>query len=337
MTFFSSLVMSALTHFLSCDWGTSSFRLKLVELPGLGVLATQKSDEGNAATFEKWQQTRQPEEHRLTFYQDILLHHTQQLEKQAGRSLEGVPVVVSGMASSTIGMLELAYKALPFAADGSDLATKLLPATPNFPHPILLISGVKTTDDVMRGEETQLVGCGFLSIDEPQLFLHPGTHTKHVVVQQGQAISLRTYMTGEFFGLLSRESILASAVEAADDVQLPAHAQAFAAGVRASQTDNLLHNAFLVRTANLFEKRSKPENFYYLSGLLIGSELQDFPSDFTGAIVLAGETALVRSYEAALHLLGITARVASVTIQGAEEVTLRGQAAVLQRVLPEGL
>lgn len=326
--------MSTLTHFLSCDWGTSSFRLKLVELPGLRVVATQKSDEGNAATFEKWQQSKQPPEQRQAFYQAILRKHAQQLEQQAGWPLAGVPVVMSGMASSTIGMLELAYKDLPFAADGSDLATKLLPATLDFPHPVLLISGVKTDADVMRGEETQLVGCGFSASTEPQLFLHPGTHAKHVLVQEGQAVSLRTYMTGEFFGLLSKESILAAAIEPADDVRLPAHAEAFAAGVQASQKGNLLHNAFLVRTARLFEKRTKPENFYYLSGLLIGYELQDFPPDFTGHLVLAGETGLVELYEAALALLGITARVASVTVQGAEEVTLRGQAAVLHRGMP---
>lgn len=324
--------MSALTHFLSCDWGTSSFRLKLVELPGLRVVATQKSDEGNAATFEKWQQTKQPEEQRLAFYQAILREHARQLEQQAGRPLAGVPVVVSGMASSTIGMLELAYKPLPFAADGSDLATKLLPATAEFPYPVLLISGVQSDEDVMRGEETQLVGCGFPDTAAPQLFLHPGTHAKHVLVQQGQAVSFKTYMTGEFFSLLSKESILAAAVEPAEDVQLPTHAQAFEQGIRDSQTGNLLHNAFLVRTARLFEKRSKPENFFYLSGLLIGYELQDFPAEFKGAITLAGETALVHSYEAALRLLGITERVDAVTIKGAEEVTLRGQAAVLQRL-----
>ncbi|MCB2378001.1 2-dehydro-3-deoxygalactonokinase [Hymenobacter sp. BT635] len=328
--------MQELKHFLSCDWGTSSFRLKLVELPGLRVVATEKSDEGNAATFEQWQQTGQPPEQRLGFYLRILRQHLASLEQQAGRPLAGLPVVVSGMASSTVGMLELPYKPLPFAADGSDLTTELLPARPDFDHPVLLVSGAQTADDVMRGEEVQLVGCGFATSEQPQLFLHPGTHAKHVVVQHGQAIALKTFMTGEVFALLSGKSILASAVEKNDDFEHPAHRKAFTQGVQASRQGNLLHNAFLVRTNGLFDKLSAPENFHYLSGLLIGYELSSFPTDFTGPVVLAGEAALISSYEVALRLLGITDRVASVTVKGAEEVTLRGQAAVLQRAIDLG-
>ncbi|MCB2408017.1 2-dehydro-3-deoxygalactonokinase [Hymenobacter lucidus] len=328
--------MSKPTHFLSCDWGTSSFRLKLVELPGLRVVATATSEEGNAATFAQWQQAGRPETQRLGFYLDILGKHCQALEQQAARPLAGVPVVISGMASSTVGMLELPYKPLPFATDGSDLATRLLPATPDFNHPVLLISGVKTDDDVMRGEETQLVGCELGATEQEQLFLHPGTHAKHVSIRNGQATALKTYMTGEFFALLSGKSILASAVKKADDFRMPAHTEAFEKGVRASRHDNLLHNSFLVRTNHLFDKLSRPQNFYYLSGLLIGYELSDFPADFTGAVVLAGETALVQSYEAALDLLGITDRVASVTVLSAEEVTLRGQAAVLHHAQQTG-
>ncbi|TGE29315.1 2-dehydro-3-deoxygalactonokinase [Hymenobacter metallicola] len=328
--------MAELTHFLSCDWGTSSFRLKLVEWPGLRVVATSTSDEGNAATFKQWQQAGQPPERRLGFYLSILHRHVQKLEAEFGHPLAGTPVVVSGMASSTVGMLELPYKDFPFATDGTDLTTKLLPATAEFSHPVLLISGVKTPDDVMRGEEVQLVGCHLPATAEDQLFLHPGTHAKHVTVRRGQAVALQTYMTGEFFALLSQQSILAAAVEKADDFQAPAHRQAFEQGVRTSQDINLLHAAFLVRTNQLFDKLSKSENFYYLSGLLIGYELSSFPADFTGAVVLAGEEALVQPYEAALALLGLTGRVASVTTHGAEEVTLRGQAVVLRRALGAG-
>ena len=67
-------------------------------------------------------------------------------------SLDDVPVVISGMASSTIGLRELPYKPLPFAADGSDLVAEILAPTVDFKHATLLISGVSSTDDVMRGE-----------------------------------------------------------------------------------------------------------------------------------------------------------------------------------------
>ncbi|RYU78067.1 2-dehydro-3-deoxygalactonokinase [Hymenobacter persicinus] len=326
--------MPAPTRFLSCDWGTSSFRLKLVELPGLRVLAQAESDEGNAATFAAWQQSGQPAGQRVAFYQGILTKHLRTLEQQQGTSLHDVPLVVSGMASSTIGMRELPYKPLPFATDGSDLTTQLFAPSAAFPYSLLLISGVKTADDVMRGEEVQLVGCHFATSDQEQLFLHPGTHCKHVRVRGGQAVALETYMTGEFFALLSSKSILAASVKAGGELSTGAHRQAFERGVRDSTQANLLHNAFRVRTNDLFDKLSKPANSYYLSGILIGAELSTFPADYAGHIVVAGEPHLLEHYAAALELLGISARAASVTLKGAEEVTLRGQAAVLAHAWP---
>jgi len=324
------------TRFLSCDWGTSSFRLKLVTLPDLQVLAESTSDEGNAAVFAAWTKTEQPAGQRVAFYQAIIQKHLAALEKQLDTRLGQVPLVISGMASSTIGMRELPYKEFPFATDGADLATKVLAPTEEFAHPTLLISGVRTADDVMRGEEVQLVGCGFALSDEEQLFIHPGTHCKHVTIRNGRAVALETYMTGEFFSLLSSKSILAAAVEAGGNLGVQAHRQAFEKGVRDSARANLLHNAFRVRTNDLFDRFSRPANFFYLSGILIGYELSTFPPDYAGRIVLAGEPHLLDHYQAALELLGITERAASVTTQGAEEVTLRGHAAVLARIRKAG-
>ncbi|OGX83837.1 2-dehydro-3-deoxygalactonokinase [Hymenobacter glacialis] len=320
--------MDSQTTFLSCDWGTSSFRLRLVERAGLNVLAEASSKEGNAATAELWQQANQPAEQRMAFYLGIVRKHLTTLEKAVGTSLKGVPVVMSGMASSTIGMMELPYKALPFATDGADLATKTLAPTADFAHPVLLISGVKSEADVMRGEEVQLVGCGFETSDEEQLFLHPGTHAKHVRVRAGQAVAFETYMTGELFSLLSKESILAASVEEGGRLEEANHRHWFEQGVRASQHANLLHNAFMVRTNDLFGKASKRENYFYLSGLVIGSECRDLLNNLPASIVLAGEAVLINHYCAALHALGI-AEQCPIETKTAVEVTLRGQLEVL--------
>lgn len=315
--------------FLSCDWGTSSFRLRLVSRRDLQVLAEESSDEGNATMAEWWQQAQQPPKQRVAFYLGVVKAHLGKLAEAAGVPLDGLPVVVSGMASSTIGMLELPYKPLPFATDGSDVATRLLDPTDDFPHPLLLISGVKSATDVMRGEETQLVGCGFGNTAQEQLFLHPGTHAKHVLVQHGQATSLKTYMTGELFSLLSKKSILAASVEAGGQLDDAQNQEWFERGVHDSGQANLLHNAFLVRTNNLFEKATKQQNYFYLSGLLIGAECQDLTAHPPASIVLAGEPVLVAHYSAALRKLGL-ADSCPIRTQDGEEVTLRGQLAVLE-------
>lgn len=324
--------MSPITTFLSCDWGTSSLRLRLVERPGLRVLAETSSKEGNAATAELWRQARLAPAQRVAFYLAIVQKQLQQLEAAVQASLDGVPVVISGMASSTIGLLELPYKALPFAADGTDLLTKTLAPTAEFRHSTLLISGVRSADDVMRGEETQLVGCHFGATADEQLFLHPGTHAKHVRVQHGRAVALKTYMTGEVFSLFTTKSILAASVEEGGSLGEGHNALWFEKGVSASQKINLLHQAFLVRTQDLFTQATKQENYFYLSGLLIGSECGDLLGHLPARITLAGEPVLLAHYGAALHTLGIAGR-CPVHTKTAAEVTLHGQLAVLRHHL----
>jgi 2-dehydro-3-deoxygalactonokinase len=322
--------MDSKTIFLSCDWGTSSFRLRLVERETLKILAEESSKEGNAATAELWKQAKQPPEQRVGFYLAIVQQHLEVLAEAVKTSLDDVPVVISGMASSTIGMEELPYRPLPFATDGSDLLTKTIEPTADFRHATLLISGVKSADDVMRGEETQLVGCRFESTAEQQLFLHPGTHAKHVLMAKGQAVSLKTYMTGEFFSLLSTKGILAASVAEGGKLAEGNNLRWFERGVRASQQVNLLHNAFLVRTNDLFKKASKQENYFYLSGLLIGSECHDLLNGLPASITLAGEPNLVENYSAALRVLGIADK-CPVQTKTAVEVTLNGQLAVLSK------
>jgi len=317
--------MKGSTMFLSCDWGTSSFRLRLVDSENYQVIAERVSDEGNAKIFENWQKEGMPEHDRVSFYLNIVRQHISALEQEQGGPFTELPLIVSGMASSTIGMTELPYKELPFKVDGSDLIMKSLHGIPDVKNPIFLISGAKTDDDVMRGEETQLVGCMLKDQAGEQLFIHPGTHSKHIVVKNGKAVSFNTYMTGELFSLLSRESILASSVKQGGDLQDPENLASFKMGVRHAAAGNLLHLLFMVRTNGLFRKFTPEQNSFYLSGVLIAAELASFPADFKGRVILAGEDVLVTAYQKAIEVMEIKKRILGLTIMNAEEITVRGQ------------
>jgi 2-dehydro-3-deoxygalactonokinase len=317
--------MNQTSLFLSCDWGTSSFRLRLVDSENFLILAQRLSDEGNAITFQNWKSENRPEGERLAFYQKILHKHLNELEKETGNSLTGLPIIISGMASSTIGMMELPYKELPFKIDGSDMSMERLYHTPELKNPVFLISGAKTQDDVMRGEETQLIGCILEDKDHEQLFIHPGTHSKHIVVKNGKAIMFKTYMTGELYSVLSEHSILASSVAKADDISDPGNLKEFLKGVKDASSGNLMHLLFMVRTNDLFEKIASIPNSFYLSGLLIGTELSSFPEEFTGRAYVAGEEKLVDLYCNAIKALGIERNLKSLTVMNAEEITVRGQ------------
>ena len=302
--------------FLSCDWGTSSFRLRLISVPALQVLGEEKSSEGIASTFNLWRERNKAEEDRFDFYLSILQKAIKSLEQQLQNSLENIPVIISGMASSTIGMMEIPYKYLPFHLDGSDLISKKINRTDGFSHDIFIISGVRTDDDVMRGEETQLAGC---SSGESGLFIFPGTHSKHILVKDRKAVDFKTYMTGEFFELLAGKSILSSSVNKTTVTD-----QSFAAfdkGVNDGQS-NLLHASFLVRTNHVFNKYSKEENYYYLSGVLIGGELKDLDDVTHAPIFLIGAEELCFYYERALQFLMPGEQIKTIN---ADKATINGQ------------
>ena len=305
-------------RFLSCDWGTSAFRLRVVEADTLNVLAETTNAQGISASFDWWQRSGKGEEGRLSFYQSFILAQIKKLEEQSRSSLEGMPLIISGMASSRIGMVELPYKILPFHTDGHDLSVKLMDAASDFKHPLVLISGARTGDDIMRGEETQLIGCEIADRTGGQLFIFPGTHSKHVKVENGQATTITTYMTGEFFELLTRKSILASDVEEGSDPMDTALLNSFEKGVLDSINQNILHSAFQVRSNHLLGKSGKKENYYYLSGFLVGTEMKELTKSGIPLTLVANE-GLKIFYAAASRVLGI-----DITVQPADAVIIKG-------------
>jgi len=124
-------------------------------------------------------------------------------------------------------------------------------------------------------------------------------------VQGGRITGFRTYMTGEFYGLLSQHSILARTLEA--DAALDE--AVFLRGVtRAGNGQGLLHKAFGVRALALFGRLSPAESASYLSGLLIGEELrlQELPA--ACEVIAIGAAALTARYALALRQRGAGVR-----------------------------
>lgn len=296
-------------HFLSCDWGTSFLRLRLADAISFAIIAGENSPQGIKSVFALWrEQALQDDElARTSFYLQFIHDLIRKIETKLGVSLNGAPIIVSGMASSSIGMKELPYRQLPFATDGSDAITQYTEAGADLDHPVLLISGIRTNDDVMRGEETQLVGCMtyMQETEGKRLFIFPGTHSKHIIVNDKQVTGFKTYMTGEFFELLSQKSILHTGLETHHDMQDPEHKKAFRQGVNDALHANLLQATFRARTNSLFNTLSKKENYSYLSGLLISTELQDIDSKGFRELCICAGGKLGAYYELASETLGL--------------------------------
>ena len=193
-------------NFLSVDWGTSNLRLRLVEVKTLSVLEEVKSSQGIVKTFELWNKSGGDREE---FYLKFL---KSQLDKFTIPISGTVKIIISGMSSSSIGIKELPYASLPFDYSGSTLHVERI-SNEGFPLKVLLISGVRSERDVMRGEEVQVLGLiQDLKITGFSTLVFPGTHSKHIVCNDGKVRDFKTYMTGEMFHVISEYTILKNSI-----------------------------------------------------------------------------------------------------------------------------
>ncbi|RTE54047.1 2-keto-3-deoxy-galactonokinase [Arenibacter aquaticus] len=251
--------------FISCDWGTSNFRLRLVDSHSLTVLSEISSNMGIKKCYQLYKQ--QDEQSQQAFFADYLLA---QLGKLDVDEADSGYIVASGMLSSSIGMQELEYCELPIAFNGEDLKSEKI-GIGNCIN-LLLISGARTNSDVMRGEEIQAIGLSdYLPEQEKGILLLPGTHSKHVQFDTGHFIDFTTYMTGELFEMLGKHSILSTSL---DQVEWsPSFKDVFVKGVKKGVANQQMASFFSIRANSLIHKTPSKENYYYLSGLLIGAEL----------------------------------------------------------------
>jgi 2-dehydro-3-deoxygalactonokinase len=323
-------------HFLSCDWGTSAFRLRLIEAESFAVIEEENTKQGIAETFQLWTKTGKRQDERLAFYLDIISSHIKTIEEKTGNNLDSLPLVISGMASSTIGMVDLPYKDLPFSTGGEDLEKMIIEQPGKIKQNVVIISGVRSENDVIRGEETKLVGCAntndqIYTDTNDHTYIFPGTHPKHVYVKANMAIAFETYMTGEFFELLSMKSILSVSVKKSKGLETERNLRSFREGVNESLRSNLLHSCFLVRTNQLFKKFTEEENYFYLSGLLIGTELNAL-SCKSQHITIAANDALSAQYKTALEILELPEEGAAISTMDADEALIKGQWEVFKKV-----
>jgi 2-dehydro-3-deoxygalactonokinase len=269
-------------RFIAVDWGTSRFRAYLVG-SGTSVLAETASEEGMSALAKDQ-------------FAPVLSRHVGAWLAEA----PGLPVVMAGMVGSRNGWAEAPYVACPAPAIAiAHGGVRVQMADGCY---ALIAPGLSCRNDgigdVMRGEETLILGTGV----ESGTVVLPGTHSKWARLRNGRIESFRTYMTGEFFALLTTHSVLRLLSEEPEDQE------GFAKGLAAAaRPGSVLHQAFAARTEVLLGTLSGREVKAYLSGLLIGNELRHVTEETANLIVVA-EGRLGQNYLDAMKWLGMTAR-----------------------------
>ncbi|HQT47807.1 MAG TPA: 2-dehydro-3-deoxygalactonokinase, partial [Acidocella sp.] len=178
-----------------------------------------------------------------------------------------------GMAGARNGWREAPYLAVPTTlVKLSDYAVR---APTSFEAHILpgLVRRDLDAADVMRGEETQMLGFTASFPEFSGLVCLPGTHCKWVTVQTGQVVDFFSSMTGEVYQLLSRYSVLRHGLHEGDFVDPKAPEFIQAAQVCLKKPEFLLHSLLSVRAAALVSGMSPLAAAARLSGLLIGADV----------------------------------------------------------------
>jgi len=177
------------------------------------------------------------------------------------------------MAGARQGWVEAGYVETP--ARLAAILEQAVPV-PGQSRDIRILPGIAQRDavapDVMRGEETQLLGALGLDAAGDAIVCMPGTHSKWVTVQGGAIARFATFMTGELFSVTAANTILSHAVAGADDAEdVDAFKSALSAAFEApARAANLL---FQVRSRQLLFGGTPAAARETISGTLIGMEL----------------------------------------------------------------
>jgi 2-dehydro-3-deoxygalactonokinase len=278
-------------RFIVADWGTTRFRGYLVE--GETILDRVASDEGVSALKEG--------QHREVFL------------RRCGAWLQAepaAPVLLVGMVGSREGWTVAPYAACP--ADAAAIARAMIPVDLGGGRRAHIVPGLPCEPapgaaDVMRGEETLVLGAGVAD----GLVCLPGTHPKWILMRAGRIERFATYMTGEMYALLREHSMIGRPATEPGD---PA---GFAMGIEAARRNEgesrvgLLHLLFGARAAVVSGRMETALLGPYLSGLLTGDEIAGALAQFPGAasVMIVADAPRSDLYVDALGRRGIATRV----------------------------
>ena len=282
--------MTEIVDWVAVDWGTSNLRAWGIAPDG-------------AVAFEKTSPKGMGKLTREEFPAAL----TELLEGVAPVRGGALDVLICGMAGARQGWLEAPYLEAPTDLRGL-LDGAVHPSMPDGRIAPAILPGVcqkAGADNVMRGEETQLLGLAALNPGFSGVVCMPGTHSKWAQLSGTRIEHFSTAMTGEMFEVLRTHSVLRHSFNG--DLDGPGRAEGFATGATAglAHPEQLLGTLFQVRAGSLLSARQPDWCAGYLSGLLIGTEIGS-NRHLIGdrAVPLIGSPALCALYAQVLSMIG---------------------------------
>ena len=272
-------------HLICVDWGSSNFRAYLINKKG-NLLEKCQSERGMLNCNGQFAET----------LEDVCAIWFNRFPD--------TPVFLSGMVGSREGWVDAGYMDTPLSLNS--LVDQLV-EIPRQKRRTWIVPGVRHYDrdglsaDIMRGEETQILGVMDQHKISDAIFVLPGTHSKWVQIDNGSLEEFKTYMTGELYSIIKNHSILRHSL----DNNPPTLNNTFYKGVdSAKHGASLLNQLFGVRASDVLGLIPKKGQSSHLSGILIGQEITHALNHFNDKpIYIIGNDHLATLYQGALQQL----------------------------------
>lgn len=214
-------------------------------------------------------------------------------------------LVGCGMVGARTGWREAPYVECGVSVDLTrQLAVGAIGVATSLGRHLTIVPGMKSSEpDVMRGEETQILGSDVVQ----GIIVCPGTHSKWAQVSAGHIENFATFFTGEMHALIREHSSVGKALNALPTLD---DGQSFHLGLSYARTGaaSWLHDLFVMRAAVVTGVKTSEQISTVLSGWLLGCEfaaaLAMYPQ--THEIALLASNELVPWYERAGEAFGVT-------------------------------
>lgn len=241
-------------------------------------------------------------------------------------------ILVSGMLTSEHGLAPLPHLDAPAGIRELHLGMKTLSLPELSPIPFVLIPGVRTLSsipehsDMMRGEETELMG--ILRPTKGRVaYLLPGSHSKMIFTDEdGRITDFTTFLTGEAIAVLAEHTILKDAVSLAcntvdEDALLRGYEKAHARG--------LLEAVFKVRLAKNLFGESPVATYSFFLGAILAEEIDRLLADPATTVVIGGRVQIRHALATLLRRLS-DKTVHPLTDEEVDASTYRGALAIYE-------
>lgn len=266
--------------YITIDGGTTNTRISLVK--DKKEIDTIKLNVGARANIENKNLLKNEIKSAI----EKILNGNDIVEKDVTR------ILASGMITSEFGLCSLEHIALPAGINDLHSSMKEIALKDISSIPFVFIRGVKTAadcfenTDIMRGEETELMG--LINPDYKKcVYILPGSHSKIIKTDDtGKICDFSTMLTGEMIAALSQQTILKDAVDlSVSEIDTEYLLKGYDYCVNAGINKALFKTRILKNVFNC----KKEETYSFFIGTVLESEIEQVIKCDAETVVLGGK------------------------------------------------